>query len=863
MVTTIKLGPHKCPSWLPAGRSNFPVDLACQLPTQEITVPTMRSDEECPRWVWKASALVVLPTGLIERVENSMVSGRDVCIHSAAELGDAVAHGHNSQRREWSSSDSDPEEGRQHPQARRCFSHLTTLHPTVHSELNSCLFDRIWKISDIGMAAVGGLLLFSALCVGSIYAAAPSTSWAVTSTDSGRFTLAFGGSAVLKLACPSIKVQPNKDTIELCAAKYYSRAVLSNTTRGTDPNLGAYTEQTIKYTSNSGIAPSSTMLFRYFDAPSRVMHVRLLFDQAISTNWISPFEGTWDLGEPAKEPRFLRVPQDSDIQSSYASISASGLLSSGSSSFVTSIHDLATGAGLVVGFLEHSMWKSGVHFRHNTIQAVAGLNGKLLTRDYSMPHGTVQATSSPLLSIGVYEDWRDGMEEYARMQLDSEGRPQGKPVPLPAGLNLTNAPVSGWNSWAMTAGLPTGEGITNLTTLYAASEVLGHLRTQGFGPSSIIARDAIYGLNESQTLEWVAHIKANGQIPGTYDSPVAYYGDPKTHPNYTGCFGETGDPCTPGDNCWPTKDIVLKDDKGEYIHSLAQPNQYIRDVSHPAFLCHLKVSVEEQIRQGYLLIKQDFWNLAAYEGVHHNTSMCPTGMAAYTRALNLLAEVVAGRAMIDYGISLPLPVGPAGHARHIGCEQMFGGVEYGMNQFGGGWWQNQLYTWLDPDLVTFRGDFWFRPWKKLHFTKMLSMDSKSRVNKAVVYGGLFKNGDDLSNTTSAATAVKFLGNAKVNAMWARAGIGQTFRPASWDGAEGMAFLLAPSVYTRKNGDVAVFNYAPWEKNFIVDLRDAGFPSNITGVVCAEVWEGTAIKPERYTLKVTIPKGSSMLFECRV
>ena len=46
-------------------------------------------------------------------------------------------------------------------------------------------------------------------------------------------------------------------------------------------------------------------------------------------------------------------------------------------------------AGVVLGFLEHDMWKTGVHLSHNSIQAVAGLNGKLLTRDSMMPHGTL------------------------------------------------------------------------------------------------------------------------------------------------------------------------------------------------------------------------------------------------------------------------------------------------------------------------------------------------------------------------------------------------------------------------------------------------------------------------------------------
>mmetsp|Transcript_34691 Transcript_34691/g.87198 ORF Transcript_34691/g.87198 Transcript_34691/m.87198 type:complete len:120 (-) Transcript_34691:687-1046(-) len=100
---------------------------------------------------------------------------------------------------------------------------------------------------------------------------------------------------------------------------------------------------------------------------------------------------------------------------------------------------------------------------------------------------------------------------------------------------------------------------------------------------------------------------------------------------------------------------------------------------------------------------------------------------------------------------------------------MYGGVEYGMNEFAGGWvschrqssttrsavvlhpiscsqWLNSLYTWLDPDLVTFAGDFWFRPWAA-NVSKgfSISMDSRSRVAKAVVYGGIFKNGYDLYN----------------------------------------------------------------------------------------------------------------------
>jgi len=181
--------------------------------------------------------------------------------------------------------------------------------------------------------------------------------------------------------------------------------------------------------------------------------------------------------------------------------------------------------------------------------------------------------------------------------------------------------------------------------------------------------------------------------------------------------------------------------EGDYVETIETVYLHakigIRDPTHPQTACAINMSVNGEIERGYTLFKQDFVNFAAYEGIRYDMKLAPTGMAAYSYALKLLHDAIDGRAIIDYGISLPLPVGPAGHARHQGCEQMNGGVEYGMNEFAGGWWLNALYTWLDPDLVTFQGDFWFRP--SFNFTKVISMDSKSRVAKAVVYGGRFEH----------------------------------------------------------------------------------------------------------------------------
>lgn len=321
---------------------------------------------------------------------------------------------------------------------------------------------------------------------------------------------------------------------------------------------------------------------------------------------------------------------------------------------------------------------------------------------------------------------------------------------------------------------------------------------------------------------------------------------------------------TPG--CWFLHDILLKDPSGKPIQDITAPTKLIRDPTHPNFKCWLDTKVKSELSLGYKYFKFDFLNLAGYEGAHYNKTLAPTGMAAYALGLRMIAEAVDGRAVLDYGISYPLPVGAAGHARHQGCEQMYGGVEYGMNQFAGGWWLNNLYSWLDPDTVAFRGHYWFRP---DNWTASISMDSRSRAAKAIVYGGLYKWGDDPLNTTTLPVAVELFTNKLANEMWSVARAGQpdtAFRPVSAWGEGGLPPFLhyAPTTFARVNGDVAVFNYIDKTRSFTVDLRDAGFRGDAAGVECEQVWEsGQRLTPSRQSaLSVKVAGLSSVLLKCR-
>ena len=697
------------------------------------------------------------------------------------------------------------------------------------------------------------LIILLLLCHTTFSSATPR--WSVFHHNDGTIDLLFDNIPALSGGCPAIKLPSSSNQI----TTYCSPGTMTSTTdqplNGSDPKMGSYTDFPISYTSTSSKLPPNTIItFRAYSPPSSIIHVLLTIPSGVDTNFISPlYKARWSIGAGLMT-RVLDIPMDNDVQSFYTSVAPAV---TGTSMFATSFYDEKSKKGMVLGFLEHDTFKSGFEYGYEHVNMVAGINGLLTTRDVA-PHGIVfNMTKAPLLSISMHDDWRDGMEMFASMQKENDG----KPVDLPKGVGTK--PFSGWNSWAMGPG---GLGQPNASVMMAAVDILAETNIS----QQIVTRDAVYNMNDSATYEWIAAARSKGQLVGTYSSDVIWWHGSEDQTTVD-CSGPSTCNVSTDDNCWNVNDIVLKTKKGKWIRSvfaiLSNGPQHVRDVTHPSWVCFVEFHLQREVNKfGYNLIKEDFLNLAAYEGEHWNTSIASTGMMAYNYALRIMAEKVDQRAILDYGISLVLPVGPSGHARHSGCEQMYGGVMYGMNQYAGGWWLNSLYNWQDPDLVTFQGDYWFRP-ELANWTKFFSMDAKSRVAKAVVYGGVFKNGDVLSNATNAALVQKYMGNQRVNEMWQVAQAGDPssfFRPISW----GKGIFVPPSTFVRKkNGDVGVFNYDGIQINVVVDLNEV-FGSSISSkdnVTCVEVWEETSVKVDmlNFELHLVLQARTSMLISCRI
>lgn len=570
---------------------------------------------------------------------------------------------------------------------------------------------------------------------------------------------------------------------------------------GVDPRFGAYNESTAWCTTDTNIG---RRLRCFYEAQENTRAgggtawgaLQLIFREPVRTNSMSPLT----LNAASMQ---LAVPQDNDLMSMYCV----GFCPGATSSFVTSTKDI------VLGFLSHSLWKTGfvTSLLHDKLQAIVGLNSALHTRD-AEPHGYVDATESPMLAIipisggAALPSESDGLRLYARLC----GRAESAPPPPPK--------HRGWNSWAITVN---GGGPT-LEMFLSASEL--------FERSASIVRDAVYELNASSTAQWVRAATTAGQRAGTYAAPFALFSQSVTQNATVQCGGMS----------WPLLETVLTSASGEAVRAPSNPKNYVRDVTHPATRCIVVERIARAVANNMNAIKYDFLNYAAFEGQRYNMTLAPTGMAAYAFGISLLHDELPDDFRVDFGISPPLPVGQRPHARHVGCEQMYGAVRYTMNQLKGGFWLSEVVL-PDPDLVTLvDANCAFRP----QF-KGFGLGSVGRVAKAIVFGGVWKSGDDLSNATTRAAVMPYLTNPKLTAMWNRSNAKHHFDFRANESS------LDADVWRRHSedaeDDVVVFNYSP-----ILSYVFKGRGS----AACVNVVTGHAV-----SLPLRIPKRRAVVLQC--
>lgn len=444
----------------------------------------------------------------------------------------------------------------------------------------------------------------------------------------------------------------------------------------------------------------------------------------------------------------------------------------------TAVFDGDSRKGLVVGSVEHDFWKSAV-----IMDKVAGAYALTCyggvadstTRDL-LPHGAREGKviKSPKVLLGVFGDWRDGMEAYGAANATvAPPRAWGKAMPM------------GWNSWGVLQFNISYQKALEVSDFFHAELQPHHFKnSEG---EVVIGLDSGWDrFTEEQLTDFVKHCKANGQMAGIYWTPFTDWGK---RPDAT------------------IKEAPQYRFKDVYIYAHGQPQEldgaYAIDPTHPAIEQRMKEVSALFRRCGFQYVKVDFMAHGAINGDKWYNAQVKSGIAAYNYGMQLLDKYF-GDMYINLSIA---PVFPAQYAqsRRIACDawNKIKDTEYTLNAVSYGWWIDKIYRYNDADHVVLQ--------------QASEGENRARVTSAVITG-LFIAGDDFSKEGSEEGKVRakqFLTNAEVNA----AAMGRSFRPVEGTGVRSEdQFVLQDG---KGNTYYAVFNYTEEARQVLLPLARLG------------------------------------------
>ena len=549
----------------------------------------------------------------------------------------------------------------------------------------------------------------------------------------------------------------------------------------------------------------------------------------VSSNYMAPLYAK-GLGSAENEldgnDYFLRVPYDNDGWVKYELNSING---SDTGYEAGAVLSEKSNRALVLGSLSHDTWKTGITYSgvQNQLYELAlygGTNGAL-TRDQS-PHGMVsgEKVESPLMFVGVYDDWRDGMNDYAAANTKVTARKESAGgVPF------------GWNSWGS---VQTG---LNLETARGISDYIKDNFQDIWQPQE---DDVVYtvldsywdNLTDEELRTFVEHCRANGQEPGIYWAPfVSWYGEKDLATHFVeGSEGVTYDEI-----------ILRKADGTRYGNDL--DGAFPVDITHPAAQKRVDYFIDRFKKAGFTYIKLDFLVHGALEGLRYDQSV-QTGTQAYNLGMKYVTDRLEGQMFVNLSIAPTFPYQYA-DGKRIACDAYYsiGNTEYTLNGLTYGFWQKQLYQYPDPDhLVVWGKD-----------AKASLEEARSRVTSGILLGTSFLTGDNFINPAGdqEAAEARFREVLTNEDILSVARSGKIFRPLTVDHRK-----TAANIFTMTDGEVsyvAVLNYGPQTMEKEIDLA-ALFGAEATTPV-KELWAGSDETIDDGILHVTLAGKDSKVY----
>lgn len=598
-----------------------------------------------------------------------------------------------------------------------------------------------------------------------------------------------------------------RDSSTIVSSKDYSRRAFD--VKSVDNHLGKGICYSVEYTDDN--MPMLVQSFYLYPEKDYLLtDITLQADTEVATNYMAAINiDTFPaVLEPCACNRMLFVPFDNDCWIRYASHRPD--FATLTSYEVTALFNNSTRHGVVVGSVEHDNWKTGITATCDTVvqyfatlQCYGGVADSL-TRD-SKPHGTItgKAVKSPLMMLGYYNDWRDGLDEYAQVNaMIAPPKAWDKAVPF------------GWNSWGALQFDLTYQKAIEVSDFYR-----DHLQCNNFHNADTLVYTGLdsgwNSFTEEQLRAFVERCKANGQVAGIYWTPFVHWGrNPEQVIEHGGGY--------------KFKDVYLY---ANGKHQTLDGGRAI-DPTHPAIEETMKYFSDLFRRLGYEYVKLDFMTHGAMEADDWYRPEIETGIQAYNYGLQLI-EKYFGDMYINFSISPAFPSQYA-QSRRIACDawNKIKDTEYTLNALSYGWWLDKAYQFNDPDHIVLRN--------------ATEGENRARVTSGVITG-IFICGDDFSDggeSEAKERAKKFLNNPHIIGI----ANGVSFRPVEGDGAK------SENQFVRIDNDstayLAIFNYTDAPTTTTIKMERIGLDAATTYQL-QELWsgvEGTATT----SFDVTVP-----------
>lgn len=592
---------------------------------------------------------------------------------------------------------------------------------------------------------------------------------------------------------------------------------------------------TFTHTNHPDFDGTMVQTFTYKEAGYLLMRVTVRSGdgQPISTNYIAP-AATYQNSVGIEDGVFLQIPFDNDMWVEPAHVGVKNLQKDTRGYEVMAYYNAKTMEGIVLGSVTHDTWKTGItiHGQRGKVMGLTVYGGAADagTRDNS-PHGFVSGeyVESPLLFIGCFANWREGMTAYGKANAEI----------VPPKESTKDVPF-GYNSWGVL------QSSVKYSDMIAVSDYIKeHLQDDWSSDGAtvyvnidsywdfIVHNDPDCNLSLNQALKkFVQHCKKNGQKAGIYFTPFTAW---------QGSEAELKSARVDGTN-YTYYDIAMKKSDGSGLYGKLDGG-YALDPTHPGTVERVKRQLNSFIRMGFEYIKLDFMTHGAVEGQHYDPSIT-TGLQAYNFGMAKIHEICNGKMYVNLSIA---PLFPYQYAdgRRISCDAFssLDNTKHVLSYLTSCFWEEEIYPYPDPDHLVVANE--------------AEGVARCRVTAGAITGTSFLIGDDLTdvkpNSTKFRRIQKLFGNADIIAV---AKLGRAFVPLTVTSGE----RCADTYWCLEDGTLylAVFNFESQKAERTLDL--SRFADSLPeDVVAKELWSGKTADLGGSNLTFTVKGQDAVLF----